>query len=1110
MQVINFVHEAAQVGKTIYDTGSLDPSLADTTEDLTKSLEGLKTAMDKAPVPLTKDDQELLEIAEGSLSTAADLRAELDKISGSLSKGKAAAAFRAWLKAATGGRRRIEKFDKIMPDNGRSTLKRTEAADTFLHSTKTDAILIQNRDDFNSLNAVLQGFVQARGRDQTSLDKLILEKSASLTAHVSNEVAQLQLATARNIASESSRMQGHINSQMEHLMRAEAAVRDQERLSESLVYPSMNERENSIQRPHEDSFEWIFHPEYLDAREVGMPITEDWTFERESRRWDDFKTWLHTEDEQPYWIRGKAGSGKSTLMKFLITHPETKATLDASQPSSVVVSHFLWALGQALQKSIKGIFCSLLHQLLLEDQGLPNQVLETFAYARLKRSTSDWSSEELETLLVYALSAQPRHVCIFLDGLDELDHREDGAALIGLVHRLCAIKNVRMCLSSRPEALLEKHLAACPGLRVQDLTGLDIENYIRNILKDLFVNNSELLSEFIGQVCRKAEGVFLWVVLALRSIRTGIFNEDDPVELQRRLELLPNELHQLYLHMWQRLNDSEPIYRKEAAQLFNIALAALDLGFCRFGEDLQPKQLTLAFSPSLAENILRNDYNLESLEGDVDHACERTVSRLRSRCAGLLEVRYPGYFSQGIVSFIHRSAEEFLLGTAEGQRILHADDAPKETHVFNLARAYLARIKMDMHEIPSDEGESRYPDHAEDAPEERYMPYFEHMSPWSVLLEAHYVLVEEKRLSDEKATDFLELSRVLYETSGWNYAFLGVRSASPALDFLGFAASVGFWTYVSTELARLEAESSDSRKVSNRYKEYLSRAACAGYANGDPDGASKFLRSVLDMRKASPLDVSPNHIIPRQRNLYSHPRHFMRASTFTNLLESIFDVNDFYVETLVRVLIDLLDAGCNLSDRSVIRICSEGDWGPAVAGDRELWMIRHKWRDNSPTPTTLFVEVSMSFQLNFWLQWAGQRLPGLPGLSEIRSTMETATSSMFAKPLGIILSDFQDKQRPRTDDLRVSIPSTSTDSKLILDCLSHFQVNKDGWRKLCFEVPGFSNRLKQTAETARPSTFRDFEQSLVEAGYLISVEELGKTWPPRPYSPEPESADVSG
>ncbi len=72
-------------------------------------------------------------------------------------------------------------------------------------------------------------------------------------------------------------MQEHINSQMESLMRAEAAMKDQERLSESLVYPSMNERKSSIQRPHEDSFEWIFHPEYLDAREVGMPIAKSLT-----------------------------------------------------------------------------------------------------------------------------------------------------------------------------------------------------------------------------------------------------------------------------------------------------------------------------------------------------------------------------------------------------------------------------------------------------------------------------------------------------------------------------------------------------------------------------------------------------------------------------------------------------------------------------------------------------------------------------------------------------------------------------------------------------------------------------------------------------------------
>jgi len=793
-------------------------------------------------------------------------------------------------------------------------------------------------------------------------------------------------------------------------------------------------------------------------------------------------------------------------MKFLITHPETKATLDASQPRSVVVSHFLWALGQALQKSIKGIFCSLLHQLLLEDQGLSNQVLETFAYARLKRSTSDWSSEELETLLVYALSAQPRHFCIFLDGLDELDHREDGAALIGLIYRLCAIKNVRICLSSRPEALLEKHLEACPGLRVQDLTGLDIEDYIRDILGDLFVNNSRLLSEFMGRVCSKAEGVFLWVVLALRSIRTGIFNEDDPVELQRRLELLPNELHQLYQHMWQRLNDSEPIYRKEAAQLFNIALAALDLSFWTFGEDLSPRQLTLAFFPSLAADILQEDCNFETLLENLDHACERTVSRLRSRCAGLLEVRHFEYSGEGEVCFIHRSAQEFLLGTAEGQQILEADDAPKETHIFNLARAYLARIKTDMHDIPSDRDASLSSNHAKEAPEEMLVFNFDPRDHCLVLFHAREAFVEESRLSDEKVTQFLELSRALYESSRWDSAFVNGPSDWPAPDFVGLAASAGLSKYVSTELARLEAESSDTSWVSNRYKNYLLKATCSGFARGAPDGASNFMCSVLDLHKAWPLDVSPYYIILNHHQ--NRMRCFMRSSILTNFLETMFNTMDSRVATLVPILIDLLNAGCSLSDRSVLGICGGDNDEPAVGDDGCLWIIMHEWPYTSPRSITLFVEVSVSFHLNLWLQWAIQRLPELPGLSELCTTMEKATTSMFAKPLGIICSE--PHPHPRIYDLRVSIPPTPTDSKLILDCLRYVQIPDYVSLEPCFIFPGLSNRLKRIGETVQPSTFRDFEQSLVGAGYLISVEELGKTWPPRPYSPEPESADVSG
>lgn len=78
--------------------------------------------MPPAPLPLNsnrllvQDEQELLDIANDSLETAEELKAELDKIAGTLAKGKHAAAFRGWLKAALGGKRTIERLEKVMND----------------------------------------------------------------------------------------------------------------------------------------------------------------------------------------------------------------------------------------------------------------------------------------------------------------------------------------------------------------------------------------------------------------------------------------------------------------------------------------------------------------------------------------------------------------------------------------------------------------------------------------------------------------------------------------------------------------------------------------------------------------------------------------------------------------------------------------------------------------------------------------------------------------------------------------------------------------------------------------------------------------------------------
>jgi polynucleotide 5'-kinase involved in rRNA processing len=74
----------------------------------------------------------------------------------------------------------------------------------------------------------------------------------------------------------------------------------------SLYFDTMVDRHEEIQEAHQETFEWIYH----SPMEDGDP-------------WASFIEWLRTGDSI-YWINGKAGSGKSTLMRYLYDNRRTK------------------------------------------------------------------------------------------------------------------------------------------------------------------------------------------------------------------------------------------------------------------------------------------------------------------------------------------------------------------------------------------------------------------------------------------------------------------------------------------------------------------------------------------------------------------------------------------------------------------------------------------------------------------------------------------------------------------------------------------------------------------------------------------------------------------
>ncbi|KAL5330231.1 hypothetical protein ACEPPN_003756 [Leptodophora sp. 'Broadleaf-Isolate-01'] len=101
---------------------------------------------------------------------------------------------------------------------------------------------------------------------------------------------------------------------------------------------------------HKQTLGWIFESPCVDH----------------SVQWSDFVHWLR-EGDGIYWIYGKAGSGKSTLMKYIIEHKRTNDHLKFWANSTPLHqgAFFFWWAGTRIQRSQEGLLRSLLHDVLV-------------------------------------------------------------------------------------------------------------------------------------------------------------------------------------------------------------------------------------------------------------------------------------------------------------------------------------------------------------------------------------------------------------------------------------------------------------------------------------------------------------------------------------------------------------------------------------------------------------------------------------------------------------------------------------------------------------------------------------------------------------------------
>ncbi|RYP53638.1 hypothetical protein DL768_001418 [Monosporascus sp. mg162] len=406
---------------------------------------------------------------------------------------------------------------------------------------------------------------------------------------------------------------------------------------QSLQFNFINSRQDSIEPAHRKTIEWVF--------------------DRSKTR---LTQWLE-EGSGIFWVNGLAGSGKSTMMKFISPHPKTIQALRvwAGQRKVTVASHYFWSAGSELQKSTQGLLQTLLFHLLRTNVDLAD-VLCPGGH----QSWEHWSIAEL--MAVFARLKNSLHIthhyCFFIDGLDEYCGDEED--VINVVKQLASSPHVKICTSSRPwSAFLAAWDRSLYTFKMQDFTRGDMTKYVN----DQMMSNSSFLSassydpryhELPPAIVQRSQGVWLWVYLAVRDILRDIRDYESYETLANRLNSIPDELDKYFGQIFSRI---DRLHWKDASRIMLAAIVS--------DEPLPMLALDLLDKP--------NDFALDAIldphaapsETELAASFQMWQPRLQNRCRDLMKLTYVLHttnryhedrFYKNQVDFLHRTVRDFL------------------------------------------------------------------------------------------------------------------------------------------------------------------------------------------------------------------------------------------------------------------------------------------------------------------------------------------------------------------------------------------------------------------------------------------------------------------
>ena len=427
---------------------------------------------------------------------------------------------------------------------------------------------------------------------------------------------------------------------------------------------------------------------------------------------------------------------------------------------------------------------------------------------------------------------------MFIDGLDEFDSPYD--SVIKMITNLSDQEHLKICVSSRPLFAFTRAFSANPCLKLQDLTFDIIRDYIKLQLSDSIQQNvpdsadSQHRAEgLIRMIVDRADGVFLWAVIAVREVRDGLEGKANLDELARSIQTLPPKLENLFRLVLGRI---KPYFQRDAAKFLQTVLFA---GHIR-GFDLC--RLYLISSQDGSQDAPFNYENVAISE--LSEACRTLETRLLSHTAGFLELtpgdeHYLGYCEKKDwdqilftrVQFIHRTVRDFLMNNSEAKSFLNDFGLSEAQVQLCIARGTLAHLAQ----------------HAEADTvmhEEHEAPGFWSDVEWPIPMLAafqdvlRHVAMAEKlsgraQIKLMQSLDYASLARGYVPTESPStysvgpYRAFTKDAAGISIDIVGMAAAAGMTIYVCEQLGLSESSAGYNPGLADHDEYSKARAAPA-------------------------------------------------------------------------------------------------------------------------------------------------------------------------------------------------------------------------------------------------------------------------------------------